>query len=247
VAESKRSVRAGEKPATSLASECEATAENANASPSLERTTPFQISDETPLDLPGISNFGQLYEVYGRYSDRHFAERVFGGIAFRRLLEYGADENWLRSLCDEVEVMSSDRQFYISSRSSRASFQGALRKAIRAGAGLVELIPTGMYFGETRYEVVQCLEVMRRCKTLLDALTKPLGREASASRRGAPSDPAAEHFRWQMEHYPWPSRPADRLFLELYKDLTGRSIQVASFRRARRRDRQRGAHGSIGC
>jgi hypothetical protein len=243
VVEKKRSEQAGEKRATVLASGGEAIAGNTNASPVREELNRSQITDETPLDLPGISNFGQLYEVYGRYSDRHFAKRVFGGAAFRQLLEKGADEKWLRTVCEEVELMKSDHKFSVSSRPRFASFQGALRKAIRAGVELVELLPRGIHFGEVRHEIRKCLEVMRQCKNSLDVLTRSPRLEPSEPRRGAPPDPAAEHFRWQMQHYPWNSRPADRVFVELYKDLTGRNIQVASFRRARRRDRRRSADG----
>lgn len=197
----------------------------------------FALTDDTPLTVPGISNFGQLYEVYGRYSDREFPRRVFEGEAFRRLMESGADQEWLRTLCEEVAILRYMQQFPVRGRGILRNFHRSLAKAVKAGAALNSL-PSGSAYGQMRHELLLCLGHMQRCEKTIGDFIQRRGRQDSAADRGAPPDEAADHFRWQVEHYPWVKRPADSLLVELLKDITGRKIDLDSFRRARRRDRK---------
>ncbi|MGD0292005.1 MAG: hypothetical protein ABSC63_20560 [Candidatus Binataceae bacterium] len=196
------------------------------------------ITDDTPLSLPGISNFRELYDVFGSHSDPQFPQRVFEGKAFRRLIESGASRAWLEDICQNVDELSYDQKIFVSKRRMLGDFSSALRKAVRTGAELNSL-PSGGTYGQLRHKLLLCLSQMTQAKAALDEFTRTsIVWKNFASRRGAPRDPAAEFFRWQVEHYPWSSRPPDRIFVELYRDITGKEIKVDSFRRLRRRDRQ---------
>lgn len=196
------------------------------------------ITDAPLLSLPGISNFRQLYDVFGAHSDPQFPERVFEGKAFRRLIESGASREWLEDICEGVDELIYDRKIFVSKRRIIREFTSALRKAIRAGAELNSL-PCGGPYGQLRHKLLLCLSEMKQVKTALDEFTgSSVVWNNFAPRRGAPRDPAAEFFRSQVEHYPWSSPPPDSLFVELYRDITGKEIKVDSFRRIRRRDRK---------
>ena len=197
----------------------------------------FREDEDIPFTILGISNLRQLYEVYGRYSDRQFPRRIFEGEAFRQLVERGADQEWLRTLCEEVEALRYQQAFFVRGRRILSDFHRALAKAVKAGAALNSM-PGGNAFGEMRHKLLLCLGHMQRCEETLGAFIQQRVRQNSAPNRGAHPDEAADHFRWQVDHYPWVSRPPDRLLVQLYKDLTGRTIDVESFRRARRRDRK---------
>jgi hypothetical protein len=227
-AKTKRATRSASKRSTKSGSN------QPTASNSLEG---FEFSDNTPLSIPGISNFGQLYEVYGRYSDRQFPRRVYGGAAFRLLVESGRDEEWLRTLCEEVAIMRYERQFVVRGRGLLRNFQRALAKAVKEGAALNSL-PSGSAYGEMRHELLLCLEHMQSCEKAIKAFVQGCVWGDSAPGRGAPPDKATEHFLWQVDHFPWVSPPADRLLLRLYRDVIGKDIDLDSFRRARRRNRR---------
>lgn len=233
---SKGKIRAKSKRANRRASRrsTKAASNQFTASNSLES---FGFTDDTPLSIPGISNLGQLYEVYGRYSDRQFPRRVYEGEAFRLLIDHGADEQWLRTLCEEVAIMRYEQQFFVRGRTLFRNFQRALTKAVKEGAALNSL-PTGGAYGQVRHELLLCLEHMQRCEKTIGAFVQRRVWQDSEPGRGAPPDDATDHFLWQVDHFPWVMRPADRLVLKFYRDVTGREIELDSFRRARRRNRK---------
>src|SRR6266446_634890 len=86
-----------------------------------------QITDDTPLALPGISNFRQLYDVFGSHSDPQFPQRVFEGKAFRHLIECGASREWLEEVCEDVDELSYDQKVFVSGRRTIIEFNLALR------------------------------------------------------------------------------------------------------------------------
>ena len=111
--------------------------------------------------------FGQLSEVYGRHADRRFPERVFGGDAFRRLLESGADEEWLRTLCIEVDDLRYRQRFFLGGRRILDGFRKALLKAVGIGEGLHALLG-GNAYRKLRHELLQCMGL---CSTAWNCLT----------------------------------------------------------------------------
>jgi hypothetical protein len=203
----------------------------------VEEPDSFEVSDDTPLSIPGIAKFGRLYEIYGRHSDRRFPERVFGGEPFRRLLEHGADEDWLRTLCTGVDDLRYRQRFLLERRRELYGFRKALRKTVAIGEGL-HALPSGNAYGKFRHELLRCMGVMQQGLELLDAFCAKTLWWSAPLPRGAAPDWAAEHFRWQVDHFPWVSRPPDLFLVQLYRELTGKVLEVDSFRRARRRDRR---------